>query len=134
MPNSANSSVCWRGTEDVIAGLETACLHTSSVYTSGSHSSIVSSLSKANGTTSPTVVYGRSLPMLLTHSLLPCLLLVISLSIFFDADHLIVLIVAAGMKNISSYIDPQVMLYSRHHQLLGLPLLFAYVAAFSPVH
>lgn len=39
--------VCWRGTGDVIAGLETACLHTISVYTSGSHSSVLSWLSEA---------------------------------------------------------------------------------------
>ena len=38
----------------MIAGLETACLHTSSVYTSGSHSSVVSSLSAARGTATPT--------------------------------------------------------------------------------
>lgn len=84
MPSPA-SSVCWRGTEDVIAGLETACLHTSSVYTSGSHSSVVSSLSEASGTTSPTVAYGGSMAHFLrcslTHSV-PCLLLVIRHSIF----------------------------------------------------
>lgn len=44
---SAAHGVCWRGTGDVIVGLETACLHTISVYTSGSHLSILSSLSEA---------------------------------------------------------------------------------------
>lgn len=52
---------CWRGTQDVIVSLETACLHTSSVYTSGSHSSVVSSLLEAGWTTSPTAAYGRSM-------------------------------------------------------------------------
>lgn len=73
----------------MIAGLETACLHTSSVYTSGSHSSVGSSLSGASGTTSPTVAYGRSMAHFLRCSLthfMSCLLLVISHSIFFDAD------------------------------------------------
>lgn len=86
---SLASSVCWRGTEDVIAGLETACLHTSSVYTSGSHSSVVSSLSEAGGKASPTVAYGRSMAHFHRCSLIhimPCLLLVIGHSIFFDAD------------------------------------------------
>lgn len=47
-------SVCWKGTEDVIADLETACLHTSSVYTSGSHSYVVSSLLEACRIVAPT--------------------------------------------------------------------------------
>lgn len=73
----------------MIAGLETACLHTSSVYTSGSHSSVGSSLSGASGTTSPAVAYGGTMADFLRRSLanfMPNLLLVFSHSIFFDAD------------------------------------------------
>lgn len=43
----------------VIVVLETACLHTSSVYTSGSHSSIAASLTEVG---ERTVAHGRSMP------------------------------------------------------------------------
>lgn len=73
----------------MIARLETACLHTSSVYTSGSHLSVVSSLSEAGGTARPIVAYGGSMVHFLCCSLthfMPRFLLVISHSISMDAD------------------------------------------------